>query len=607
MAMAVSIPTSISTLCDCRLVNAYGDKHNHELLQYQETCELVARVAAKNGRKIILLGNVVFGGSCLDALVIGDFGIVILEYKSYGEAGIIRIDGQKQFHCLDNYGKSLKDENGGQLIVKGGSFSNPVEQAKVNYKNVSNLLKKVFGETVVVKIPRKLAIVFPGKKRIEGLDHIEQEVSEWLNVIGSDKLFDLLDFFLKENRNRLSEEQVKLLIDHISANKNVLENVDIFRQAKDLFNINSYKEALYLLKKCDATRPEVRELMLRINYKIGESRDFQKNATAALQSENTSLRIRANELLGLASYYGTNGIAVNLENAVEYLEATASVFDYSKLINEIKDIIVSKRISKLRDEANKRNKESSKSLLSHAIDPYKEGSRIASSALWIVVSAFALSMLIPGIWEWRGIVLSVIGVGIMVYALYKGMWDADRWFIRKEPQEYTSLLNLSIVEVDDRFISFKFPRLKVFACGLIILAMIIAVFILVFLIVKAVLSTGIANDMAVSVYKYSGVNILYWIPFFMVVYFILTMKPFIYSLWNNISAYGASMTSETLKSYYVIAIPGVLSQKKYGFSVAWSISFMTIKFSVALTVFLSVLGVAKPVLYKLILFLLESV
>ena len=93
----------------------------------------------------------------------------------------------------------------------------------------------------------------------------------------------------------------------------------------------------------------------------------------------------------------------------------------------------------------------------------------------------------------------------------------------------------------------------------------------------------------------------------MAVYFIATMTTFTYSLWNNISADGTSMTSESLKSYYIIAIPGALSQKKYGFSVAWSISLMALKFSIALTIFLSVLGVVKPVLYKLILFLLESV
>lgn len=605
--MAVSIPTSTPTLCDCRLVNAYGDKHNHELLQYQETCETVTRVAAKTGRKIILLGNVVFGDSYLDALIIGDFGIVILEYKSYGQASVIRIDGQHQFHCLDDNGKPLKDEKGLDLVVKGGNKENPVVQAIINYKNVSNLLDKVFGKSITRVMPRNLTIVFPGKKRIEGLDHAKQNAREWLNVMGSDKLFDFLVFFLKENLDNLSESQISSLINYISANKNVLENVDIFRQAKDLFNIKSYKEALCLLKKCDATRPEVRELMLRTYYKMGDRNDFKINATAALQSENTSLKMRANELLGLASYLGTNNVAVNLENAVKYLSAAAPLFDYSKLISEIKGEIDSKEKSKLQEEAKKRNAENSKRLLSHAIDIYNKGSRIASSALWIVVSAFVLSLLIPGNWEWRGIVLSVIGVGIMVYALYKGMWNTDRWFIRKESQEYINLLNINTVKVDSYDISFKLPRFKAFASGLIPLAMIIIVFIFEFLIVKSVLRTGIANDMAVSVYKLSGLNILYWIPFFMAVYFIATMTTFTYSLWNNISADGTSMTSESLKSYYIIAIPGALSQKKYGFSVAWSISLMALKFSIALTIFLSVLGVVKPVLYKLILFLLESV
>ena len=605
--MAFANSTSTQALYDCRLVNPYGDKHNHELRQYEDTCNIVSRVAGQTGRKIILLGNVVFGDSYLDALVIGDFGIVILEYKSYGQASVIRIDGQHQFHCLDDNGRALKDEKGDDLVVKGGNKDNPVVQAIVNYKNVSNLLDKIFGKSITREVPRNLTIVFPGKKRIEGLDHAKQNSREWLNVMGSDKLFDFLVFFVKENQNKLSENQISSLIDYISANKNVLENVDIFRQAKDLFNIKNYRESLYLLKKCDATRPEVRELMLHTYYRMGEREEFQKSATAALQSENTTLIARANELLGLASYYGTNGIPVNLDSAVEYLSATAPVFDYSKFISEIKDKIVSNRLSKLREEAKRSNEESVKSLISHAIDPYKEGSRIASSALWIVVSAFALSMLIPGNWEWRGISLSVFGIGVIIYSLYRGMWETDKWFIRKDPQEYANLLEFNTLKVDSYDISFKFPRLKAFANDLILFAIIAFVFIFEFLIVKSVLRTGIANDIALSVYELSGLNILYWVPFFMLAYFIVTVIPFIYCLWCDISAYAVDMTSDTLKKYYIIAFPKILDQEKYGFSMAWSISFMALKFSIALTVFLSVLGVAKPVLYKLISFLLESV
>lgn len=111
---------SMSSNFESRLVNSFGDGHNHELIQYEELKALLERKAGIYSLKGVFLGNVMCGSSSLDSLLLTQYGMFIVEYKNYG-VDEIRITGQKEFLGYRDDGTPWLDQSGMQVKVKGGS------------------------------------------------------------------------------------------------------------------------------------------------------------------------------------------------------------------------------------------------------------------------------------------------------------------------------------------------------------------------------------------------------------------------------------------------------------------------------------------------------
>ena len=229
--------SSDNTYCVSRLVNRFGDGHNHELNQFIDARDIITKVAAESQREMYLLGNVIVDQSSLDALLIGDFGFVILEFKSYRNIGSVCLTQQKQLVCYDNNRNPQKDENGNDLTVKGGNQTNgPLEQAWKNRNNTLSYLKECLKQDYVGAI--YLVILFPGDINIEGLENLQDNEKGWLSVKCETGLEKYLKSILENSSRRkiLLKDEIEGLIEKMEANTNYLGKIPI-RSATDISSL----------------------------------------------------------------------------------------------------------------------------------------------------------------------------------------------------------------------------------------------------------------------------------------------------------------------------------------------------------------------------------
>lgn len=600
--------SSDNTYCVSRLVNRFGDGHNHELNQFMDARDIITKVAAESKREMYLLGNMIVGQSSLDALLIGDFGFVILEFKSYRNIGSVCLTAQRQLACYDNNKNPKKDKNGNNLTVKGGNQVSPLDQAWENRKNtlsyLEECLKKDCGKAI------SLVILFPGDISIEGLEKLQDNEKGWLSVKCESGLEPYLKSVL-ENRSRkiLSKDEIEGLIEKMEANTNYLENTDYFLQALVLFRNGRFSEALELLdKKCDSTRIDAKILKLHCLYQL-KSEDLISKAAAVVNSTDDSLRAEACELLGLANYYGRNGIKhPNYENAIEYLTKAQYIYDNSDIIEKINEKIKNENEAKKNREKEERlktarmeNEERKKALRKKAESIFKDNSRISSSIVIIIAASALVSVLVPLTWIPGVLLTAVAAIIYMLRSLYQDDWDVDKWYIRKKYQEYIDDISIDTIKVDEYEMTLDNPRLKALAIGMAHIALPVTLFYVTLMAMYSILHTELVLSFSDFVFSISKVNIITLIPLFMVVFFVIYMVPFILSIWSNIYASAKTMEDDGLKpEHYIVAIPKLLDISEPRRIAAWSITFMVLKSSVGLTVVLTVFGAVKPLLYELL-------
>lgn len=603
--------SSDNTYCVSRLVNRFGDGHNHELNQFIDARDIITKVACESKRKVYLLGNIIVGQSSLDALLIGNFGFVILEFKSYKQFGSVRLTAQRQLVCYPKEG-----ETGNAITVKGGNQTNgPLEQAWNNRNNTLNYLKeclkKDYGRAT------SLVILFPGDISIDGLENLKDNEKDWLYVKCETGLEHYLKLLLDNShrRNILSKVEIEGLIEKMEANTNYLEDTDYFLQAFVLFRNNRFSEAFDLLdKKCDKTRVDAIILKLNCLYHL-KSKDLISEAAAVMNSTDDNLRAEACELLGLANYYGRNGIKdPNYENAIEYLTKAQPIYDNSDIIEKINKIINEEnKVKKNREKeerlnaARMENKEKKKVLREMAESIFKDNSRISSSVVFIIAASTLVSVLVPLSWIPAVLTTAIAAIIYMLRSLYKDDWDVDKWYIRKKHQAYIDVISIDTIKVDEYEMTLDNPRLKALAIGLLNIALPIALFYVTLMAVYSILHTEFILSFADTIFSNCKVNIITLIPLFMVIFFVIYMVPFILAIWHNICTSAKTMKDDGLQpEHYIIAIPKPIDMSKPRRIAAWSITFMVLKLSVGLTVALTVFGAVKPVLYELLSWLFDT-
>ncbi|MDE6195090.1 MAG: NERD domain-containing protein [Muribaculaceae bacterium] len=296
---------------ECRLVNSFGDGHNHELAQYESFAASMQRIAASKGIDGILLGNVVCDNVSLDALLLTSFGVFIIEFKNYKGVDRIRITGQKEFQCLKSNGERMTLIDGSFLNVKGGSLASPYEQAKKNRIAVCNTLKRVFGDGTARKIHVGVAIVFNGQMAIEGIDRIIESERRWLTVVDSKGFEQFMSYVADEHTVGLDASERETMIRHMDANGCVLEKANVFQQSQEFYKLGKYIEAYEKAVLCDPLNPDVVVLKLASLYNIRDnkkySRLFNELCVEHLNSAHPMVREAANKFMGLSFFIGRHG------------------------------------------------------------------------------------------------------------------------------------------------------------------------------------------------------------------------------------------------------------------------------------------------------------
>lgn len=148
-------------------------EHRAETEQFDQISEYLFKVAPSLDGDIHLVGNFNIGGVELDALLLSEYSVRLLEFKNWG-------------------GNIFASENGDWTadgkIVKGGANSNPFEQARTNKSRMSKFLGTVTkdGEKV---LPLSTIIFY---KKCKFDDRLSDPVHKWLTVCDSFHMKDAI-------------------------------------------------------------------------------------------------------------------------------------------------------------------------------------------------------------------------------------------------------------------------------------------------------------------------------------------------------------------------------------------------------------------------------
>lgn len=565
---------------ECRLVNSFGDGHNHELSQYNGIAEVLKRISEAKGFDGVLLGNVVCDNVSLDSLLLTSFGALIIEFKNYTNVAGIRITGQKEFQCVNADGSRMIKSDGTYLNVKGGSLDSPYDQAKKNRIAVCNTLKRVLGEQTAKAVYVGVAIVFNGSVTIEGIDNIVDTERRWLTVLDSKGLENLVTYISGDNTGGLTTAQINSLIDHMDANKDVVEKIDVFHKAEVYYSIGKYREAYNCIKLCDPYREEVILLKLRILFfKRDDARTFNSLIVENIESRNHVIRDVCNYLLGMSFYYGINGHNKDMDKALIYLSKC------NLHLQGVEEIISSltkekERIRKNKEEETLRRKklekekafdEEKRRIVSKANCEYKYAGRIAVTSLIIMAIFFCTSIMLPELgiqWPWIAILGSMAAIGILINWVKENGFGSDVWFIRKEPLTNVFDLTFKTVKIKDK--SFMEGD-RLYKAALHMISAIIYFGLpmylccrVVVLIIGYIISTDLISNANLSIAVSTGVDAAFWLPKFLVFYFILNFGAIMYIVCKQLFCEDSlSFTRYYEKEYnYIIAVPDIWNCKR---------------------------------------------
>lgn len=273
------------------LINEYD--HNAETLQYESIASYLEEDYAKD-HDAFLIGNYNIEGVELDALLITETQIRILEFKNWG-------------------GRIIATENGdwksnGRTIVGGAFGKNPFVQARTNKSRTTKGLSKFLNRNL---IDIQVSIIFSQRASFD-TSGLSNTVSLWLNLCSNEDLSSIIpngkvifgekefktipeklkiqDFKLNDNElntndntyNDFNESSTNLFVDLLNAYNKHTEYVEMYNVFANVFNkiitLNTkfvsiqfngvYAKTSYLLKEHDASKylvQIVNDARIRIN------------------------------------------------------------------------------------------------------------------------------------------------------------------------------------------------------------------------------------------------------------------------------------------------------------------------------------------------------
>lgn len=597
---------------NCRLIKSFGDGHNHELEQYKELCAKLENTNLRALQGCFLLGNVVCGSVSLDSLLLTPFGVFIIEFKCYNNVNRIKINGQKDFLCLNADGSLVKTPKGDTLTVKGGSMDSPYEQAKVNRRAVRDCLKKCFGSDIANQIHIGLAIIFKGNVRIEGLEALSDYDRDWLTAINSDNISNYLSYICEEKKRGISIVQQKQLIEFMDANQNVLTSTSIFDQACNLYEMGKYADAYKLLKKCDPLNEKVITKTLATLFWLNDSKEFTSLVSKMMNNPVPDIRDLTYYLLGIAYQMGKCGYKKNDDKALECFYKIEKNNDYvTSRIKEIEEKKSKENIIWIENNRKETTRKNLHSLLRDAPEGYDKTGRIVSTILFLMPFVFGISILLPEMkmhWHSIGTLLAVMTAAIMTFIGWKWMenYEDDCWYIRTSPLNHVKEWEFRTIKVNKRDF---FEGNRWYKSGLIALLFmafqIVPFFIgfhLLCNLVEWLSSSNLGASFNNFIYNNSSVDLLKYIPWFVMLYFLLNITGYLYALVIQLTEQCKLQYPDDYKgdAYYCIAVPNLWVNSRPALKSSLSMCKQSLLFGITMPVFLSVLGAIKPLLYLLI-------
>lgn len=249
-----------------------------------------------------LFGSICVGDVEFDALLLTTKYVLGIEFKNYGGDGTSIQVTSNQWNVLDRNGVPVKDADGNDLVVKGGSGGKtPLQQAQINhsklFRHFEEALVKQYGISIDLQ-QHSLSYVVVFNKEISEIDTKSCSVSfpGWLRVVDNDHFAGVLaelskmDSTYKDKGGKyihLSADKLEYYIKYLGTC--ITNYKDPFESAKYFFGEGQYNKVIGLLK--GDVSPKALELTLR---------------SAILLYENASFFDREDALNRVTGIYGDN-------------------------------------------------------------------------------------------------------------------------------------------------------------------------------------------------------------------------------------------------------------------------------------------------------------
>ena len=221
-----------------------------------------------------LFGSICVGDVEFDALLLTTKYVLGIEFKNYGGDGTSIQVTSNQWKVLDRNGAPVKDADGNDLVVKGGSGGKtPLQQAQINhsrlFRHFEEALVKQYGISIdLQQHSLSYAVVF--NKEISEIDTKSCSVSfpGWLRVVDNDHFAGVLaelskmDSTYKDKGGKyihLSTDKLEYYINYLGTC--ITNYKDPFESAKIFFKFGQYDKVISELK--GDISPEALELTLR--------------------------------------------------------------------------------------------------------------------------------------------------------------------------------------------------------------------------------------------------------------------------------------------------------------------------------------------------------
>lgn len=318
-----------------QLAKPFDANHPHEKEQFDEVYSIIKSYNEKN-RNILgngfLYGNInTNNNSELDALLMTTNFIIGLEFKNYGGEGRIVEITANNWRILKKDKTPEIDENGQELIVKGGAIGTPLQQASLNRKHLREDINKIFGN-----VPIHYIIIFNKEITIEKNEDLDLK-GIWITC--NKKLIDVLDELTKTIAPVATENQIEKYLTNLGLNIHATTYISPIETAKALCekaqyqkqsNRLLYDEALKIAKKSNDEAARI--IRIRCYLGKGEYHNAIKEITEAEQAN-----------IKEAYYYEAQmfekglSVSVNLQKAKE-LYQTAQQMGMSEAQNDISRI-----------------------------------------------------------------------------------------------------------------------------------------------------------------------------------------------------------------------------------------------------------------------------